>query len=139
VVAKSVFGLLVVALFLTGCGKGVPVIGSPADGQKIALDVTPYFQVALADVAAYENTTIEVRGAEAFGGDLTCTPGNQQPAICQSRLQNGFGGGFSQSCTMTSPCILVLIARRGDQLDVKTVSVTRTSQAIGGAPPAPPH
>ena len=133
-VAKSLSLLLVVGLLVSGCGKKIPVIGSPADGQKIALDQTPYFQVALADVNEYQGTTIEVRGADQFAGDLACTPGNQQPAICSSRGQNGFGGGFNQKCTATEPCMLVLIARNGEQIDVKTISVSRTS-AVPSAPP----
>lgn len=128
---------LTTSLLLAGCGKLVPLIGSPADGSKIALDQTPYFQVALADTNAYQDTTIEVRGVEQFGQDLSCTPGNMQPALCQSRMQNGFGGGFSQNCTVALPCTLTLIARRGDLMDVKTISVSRTSQQNGGAPTAP--
>jgi hypothetical protein len=112
---------------MAGCGKGVPVIGYPADGEKIYLDRTPYFQVTLADVNAYQDTTIEVRGAEQFGGDLTCQPGNQQAALCSSRLMNSFGGGFNQTCVADRPCTLVIIARRADQVDVRTVSVIRYS------------
>lgn len=134
-VAKSLSLLVVVGLLVAGCGKKVPLIGSPADGQRIALDTTPYFQVALADVNDYQDTTIEVRGAEQFGQDLACTPGNMQAAICSSRVQQGFGGGFNQTCTQAVPCLLVLIARRGEQIDVKTILVSRTSQQVGGVQP----
>jgi len=135
VVRKSVFSV-VVAVVLVGCGKGVPVINSPADGQKIFLDQTPQFQVSLAD-NDYQDTTIEVRGAEQLPGELTCTPGNYGPAQCFRSVTTQFGS-FSQSCTAQAPCQLVLIARRGDKIDVKTVLVARSQNGgFGGAPTQP--
>lgn len=127
--------LFLVGLLVAGCGKSVPVISSPADGQKIALDAAPCFQVALAD-NDYQNTTIEVRGAEQFGGELTCTPGNYAPANCCRTVQaNQQFNNFNQSCVEGRACVLVLIARRGDAVDVKTVNVVRYTQATPTTPP----
>lgn len=139
--AKRLCQMLVVVALVAGCGKSVPVISSPTDGQQIVLDSNrpgTCFQVTLADVD-YQNTTIEVRGAEQLGGELNCQPGNYSPAqCCQVGQQFGGGGGFSQSCVQGRPCPLVLIARRGDMLDVKTVNVIRQT---GGTqpPPQPPR
>lgn len=125
-------------LLVMSCGKSVPVINSPADGQKIFLDQTPNFQVSLAD-NDYQDTTIEVRGAEQLPGELTCTPGNYGPAQCFRSVTNQFGGGFGQNCTNQMPCQLVLIARRGDLIDVKTVLVARSQNGGFGGTPTPPR
>jgi hypothetical protein len=131
VVVKYLSFLVVVALVAVGCGKAVPVIGYPADGQKICLDLTPGFSAALADANAYVDTTIEVRVSALLQGILQCQPGNQQAANCYG-VSNG--QGFSQYCTAQAPCDITIIARRGEQVDVKTATIVRQ---CGTGTPAP--
>lgn len=134
-VKKYLSIVFVAGLLIAGCGKSIPVISSPTDGQKIALDQAPCFQVALAD-NDYQNTTIEVRGTEQFGSELTCTPGNYAPAnCCRTVQQNQQFNSFNQTCVEGRPCVLVFIARRGDAVDVKTANVIRTSQVAPGQTP----
>jgi hypothetical protein len=133
VVLKSASILVLAGLLLAGCGKSIPLISSPTDGQKIVLDQTPQFAVVMAD-NEYANTTIEIRLAEQLRTDLTCIPGNQSQAYCTRVQQQGYFGN-TQTCIEGSACLITIIARRGDQTDVKTVNVIRTAGAPGAPPP----
>lgn len=121
---KWILGSVAVLMVLAGCGAGEPPpIAFPADGQQINLAQTPQFNVTLAD-NDYRNVSIEVRGTEAFEGELVCSNGVNSPATC-SYFRQQFGGGFNQNCVEQRPCILVIIAREGNATAVRTVSVVR--------------
>lgn len=132
----SKFVIPVVGVFiLMSCGvfRDQPTISYPPDGSRFALDQTQCFDVTL-DQTDYNDTTIEIRGEELLEGDMTCRDGYNSPATCCASF-NAYSTnryGFNQNCVDGRPCTLVLIARRGDKTDIKTVTVVRYGTATTG-------
>lgn len=119
---KWIIGSVAILAVVAGCGNGTPPpIAFPADGQLIDLNQRNFFDVTLAD-NDYQDVSIEIRGAEVFEGKLVCTNGVNSPARCYYQQNQAFGG-FNQACIESRPCTLVIIARRGNAVDVRTAKV----------------
>ncbi len=115
------FSGLVAITLLMGCGRGVPVIESPADGASYNIDQTQVIDVTMVG-GDYQDVQIQFRGTEAVP-DFTWTPSANAPARAYKAFQNG-AGGFSQ-CTQQRPCTVFIIATKGDQKDFRTISLFR--------------
>lgn len=109
-------GFLAVTL-LAGCGGGVPVIESPAQGAQYSIQQTQVIQVTLAN-QQYQDTTIQFLGTESVPEFVWQ---NAAGSYAQAFRNNG-GGGFG-NCTVQRPCTIFIIATRGDQKDFRTITI----------------
>ena len=109
-------GLLAVSL-LMGCGRGVPVIESPAQGAQYSIAQTQVIQVTLAN-QEYQDTSIQFLGTESVPEFIwQSTAGGPAQAF-----KNAQGAGFG-TCTAQRPCTIFIIVTRGDQKDFRTISL----------------
>src|SRR2546421_618567 len=122
VLKLSLVWFAVIAVLL-GCGKGQPQISSPADGQAFKIDQTSAIDVTLSD-NSYTDVTTTFGGDTARLTEFNWAPVQNTQARVYRAVQQGFGGGVGQGqCTQKLPCSIVIVVTRGNEKDVRTISL----------------